>query len=253
MAATGVAPQRFADRTIVVTGAGGGIGRATSLQLLAEGARVIAADVAGDRLDALAKEADGDRLRTVVGDLTRQDAVDEVVAAGEGAIDGLVNVAGITDGWLPCGEMDDDTWHRVLDLNVTMPMRVARSLLPQMLDRGRGTLVFVSSEASFRSSLSGAAYTTSKHALNGLVKSIAYYYAPRGIRANAVAPGGVATDMDIAFRSDYAQERVAPMLATVTPIVQPDEIARPLLWLLSDDAPNVNGVVLPSDGGWSTL
>ncbi|MFA3842027.1 SDR family NAD(P)-dependent oxidoreductase [Streptomyces aureus] len=246
--------RRFTDRTILVTGAGAGIGRATSLQLVAEGARVIAADLSADHLDSLAREAQGDGVIVPVpGDLTDHAAVDAAVAAGDGRIDGLANIAGITDGWLPPAEMDDRTWQRVFDLNVTAPMRLTRAVLPYMLERGAGALVYVSSEASFRSSLSGAAYTSSKHALNGFVKSVAFYYGRRGIRANAVAPGGVNTGMDTTFRSAYAQELTAPAIAAGTPSVEPETIVRPLLWLLSDDAPNVNGVILPSDGGWTTV
>jgi NAD(P)-dependent dehydrogenase (short-subunit alcohol dehydrogenase family) len=243
---------RFAGRTVVVTGAGGGIGRATVLGLLAGGANVIAADVAEDRLRLLGEEAATDRLLAVAGDLTDQTVVDRVVAAAD-RVDAVASVAGITDGWLPAAEMDDTTWQRVMDLNVTVPMRLTRAVLPAMLRHGGGTLVYISSEASLRSSLSGAAYTTSKHALNGFVKSVAYYYGPLGVRANAIAPGGVRTGMDIAFRSEYAQERTAAALATATPIVEPEVVTRALLWLLSDDSANVNGVVLPSDGGWSTV
>jgi NAD(P)-dependent dehydrogenase (short-subunit alcohol dehydrogenase family) len=243
---------RFDRRTVVVTGAGGGIGRATVMGLLAEGATVVAADVSEDRLQSLSEQAGTDRLIPVAGDLTDQAVVDRVVAAA-GWVDAVASVAGITDGWLPAAEMDDRTWDHVIDLNVTAPMRLTRAVLPAMLDHGGGALAYVSSEAGLRSSLSGAAYTTSKHALNGFVKSVAYYYGPLGVRANALAPGGVRTAMDIAFRSEYAQERTAAALATATPIVEPGVVARALLWLLSDDSANVNGVVLPTDGGWSTV
>jgi NAD(P)-dependent dehydrogenase (short-subunit alcohol dehydrogenase family) len=168
-------------------------------------------------------------------------------------VDAVASVAGIYDGWLPAAEMDDKTWHTVLDLNVTVPMRLTRAVLPAMISAGGGALAYVSSEAGLRASISGVAYTTAKHALNGFVKSVAFFYGPLGVRANAVAPGGVNTGMDIAFRSEYAQERTAAVLTTATPIVEPEVVTRALLWLLSDDSANVNGVILPTDGGWSTV
>jgi NAD(P)-dependent dehydrogenase (short-subunit alcohol dehydrogenase family) len=113
--------------------------------------------------------------------------------------------------------------------------------------------VYTSSLAGTRSSLSGAAYTTSKHALNGFVKSVAYYYGPMGVRANAVAPGGVQTAMDIAFQSELAQERATTAIATATAIVEPEVVTRAMLWLLSDDSAYVNGAIMPTDNGWSTF
>lgn len=172
---TSTPDARFAGRTIVVTGAGAGIGRATVLALLAEGATVVAADVAQDRLQSLSEEAGTDRLSTVAGDLTEEGAVDRVVATAGDRIDGVASVAGIFDGWLPPAEMDDKTWDNVMELNVTVPMRLTRAVLPAMIGAGKGALVYASSEAGLRSSISGAAYTTSKHALNGFVKSVAYY------------------------------------------------------------------------------
>ncbi|MGC0366318.1 NAD(P)-dependent dehydrogenase (short-subunit alcohol dehydrogenase family) [Rhodococcus sp. 27YEA15] len=244
---------RFTGKTIIVTGAGSGIGRAATLRLLAEGARVVGADVSAPRLEELAVETGTDNLVTVAGDLTDQATVDAIVSAA-GTVDGVASVAGITDNWLPAAEMDDDTWQRVFDVNLTAPMRLTRAVLPQMIERGAGALVYVSSEAGFRSSISGAGYTSSKHALNGFVKSVAFYYGPKGVRANAVAPGGVNTNIDIAFNSSYAVERTGKLLETMpTPSVEPEVVAKSILWMLSDDAENINGAILPSDGGWTTI
>jgi NAD(P)-dependent dehydrogenase (short-subunit alcohol dehydrogenase family) len=250
---TSTSEARFAGRTFVVTGAGAGIGRATVSALLAEGATVFAADIAQDRLQSLSDEAGTDRLSTFAADLTEEGAVDRFVATAGDRIDGVASVAGIFDGWLPPAEMDDKTWDNVLTLNVTVPMRLTRAVLPAMIKAGKGAFVYTSSLAGTRSSLSGAAYTTSKHALNGFVKSVAYYYGPMGVRANAVAPGGVQTAMDIGFRSELAQKRAPTAIATATAIVEPAVVTRAMLWLLSDDSSYVNGAIMPTDNGWSTF
>lgn len=249
-------PDRFADRTVVVTGAGSGIGRATALRLHAEGATVVATDVVADRLDALAVEIDTEdpgRLRTVVGDVADASTIARVVDASRGRIDGLANVAGIMDGFLPVGELDDETWDRVLRVNLTGPMRLTRAALPLLLDGG-GSVVNVASEAALRGSAAGAAYTASKHAVLGLTRNLAFMYGPQGLRANAVAPGAVATNIEGQMRSALAGQRVGPVLQAVGLVVaQPEALAAAITWLLSDDAANVNGAVLPSDGGWSVI
>jgi NAD(P)-dependent dehydrogenase (short-subunit alcohol dehydrogenase family) len=127
-------------------------------------------------------------------------------------VDALANVAGIMDGFLPPAEIDDQTWERVFAVNVTSMMRLTRAVLPIMLEAGGGAIVNVSSEASLRGSAAGVAYTASKHAVNGLTKSTAFFYQSRGIRANAVVPGGVITNIEGAFRSEQAAAIVGPVL-----------------------------------------
>jgi NAD(P)-dependent dehydrogenase (short-subunit alcohol dehydrogenase family) len=188
-------PGRFTGRTAIVTGAGSGIGRATALRLAREGARVVAADIDADRLEQLAAEFPDLDLVPVATDIATDDGVRAVVAAAEGRVDALANVAGIMDAFLPPAEVDDATWERVFAVNVTAVMRLTRAVLPMMLAAGGGAIVNVSSEASLRASASGVAYTASKHAVNGITKSTAVFYKGNGIRANAVAPGPVATNI----------------------------------------------------------
>lgn len=245
---------RFAGTTIIVTGAGSGIGRATATRIANEGGRVIATDVVAERLDALRSELDGFDVETVVGDVAATETIDALIAAAGERIDGLANVAGIMDAFLPPSEVDDATWDRVFSVNVTGPMRLTRAVLPLMIAAGRGAVVNVASEAALRASASGAAYTASKHAIAGFTKSVAFFHGPQGIRANAVAPGSVATNIEAPMRSEYAASRVGPLMqAVIPPIAQPEQLAAAITWLLSDDSANVNGVVLPSDGGWSVI
>jgi len=245
---------RFAGKTIIVTGAGSGIGWATATRLAREGARVIGTDVVEQRLTDLVTELDGLNVTTVVGDVTREETIDAIVRAAGGKIDGLANVAGIMDGFLPPDEVDDATWERVMSVNVTGPMRLTRAVLPLMIDAGAGAIVNVASEAALRASASGAAYTASKHAIAGYTKSVAFFHGPQGIRANVVAPGSVRTSIEAPMKSEYAASRVGPVLASVVPApAEPEKLAAAITWLLSDDSDNINGVVLPSDTGWSAI
>jgi NAD(P)-dependent dehydrogenase (short-subunit alcohol dehydrogenase family) len=187
--------SRHTGKVAIVTGAANGIGLATALRMAKEGARVIGCDVNEEALTAARATFahQGVEVELTNADVTRQDDVDRVVATAGDRVDVLANVAGIMDFFLPLGEVDDQTWDRVMAVNVTGPMRLSRAVLPVMLARGGGSIVTVASKASVGAGAAGAAYTTSKHAVIGLVKSIAYFYGPRGIRSNAVLPGAVAT------------------------------------------------------------
>lgn len=245
---------RFTGKTVIVTGAGSGIGRATAVRIVHEGGRVIATDVDTDRLADLASDLDGSDVHTVTGDITSPAVIESIMAAAGERIDGLANVAGIMDGFLPPAEVDDATWDRVFGVNLTGPMRLTRAVLPGMIEAGEGTIVNVASEAALRASASGAAYTASKHAVVGFTKSVAFFYGPQGIRANVVAPGPVVTNIEASMKSAFAAGRAGPIMQVTVPApAQPEELAAAITWLLSGDSANINGAVLPSDGGWSTL
>lgn len=247
-----VTPARFDGQTVIVTGAASGIGRATALRVAREGGRVIASDLSLDGLDRFVAEHPELSLVPVAGDISTDDAVRRVVAAANGRVDALANVAGIMDSFQPVHELDDETWNRVLDVNLTSMMRLMRAVVPLMLDAGSGSIVNVSSEAGLRGSAAGAAYTVSKHAVIGLTRSSAVMYGRRGIRVNAVCPGGTRTNIHAEFKSQLAVEVLGPLMqANVPPIAEADELAASISFLLSRDGSNINGCVLPSDNGWS--
>ncbi|WP_022900322.1 SDR family NAD(P)-dependent oxidoreductase [Humibacter albus] len=247
-----VTAGRFAGKTVIVTGAASGIGRATASRIAREGGRVIAVDVSAERLQEFASSLPDAAIVTVVGDITKQDDVDAIIAAAGDRIDGLANIAGVNDDFSPLHETSDATWDRVIGINLTGTFKLTRAALPAMIAAGKGSVVNVASEAGLRGNASGNAYTVSKHGVVGLTRSAAFMYGTQGVRVNAVAPGGVATG--IPFPPNVSQAgsaRLQPFQAMIPAVATAEQLAASITFLLSDDGVNVNGVVLPSDGGWS--
>ena len=248
-----ITPGRFEGRTVIVTGAASGIGRPTASRIAREGGRVIAVDISGDRLDQFGSLLPDTDVLTVAGNIIDQEDIDRIVAAAESRIDGLANVAGVNDDFSPVHETSDAMWDRVIGINLTGAFKLMRAALPMMLTAGRGSIVNVSSEAGLRGNASGTAYTVSKHAVIGLTRSAAFMYGPQGIRVNAVAPGGVATGIPMpATPSEFGSGRLAAFLNLIPPVATAEQLAASITFLLSDDGNNINGAILPSDGGWST-
>ncbi|MGW9631751.1 SDR family NAD(P)-dependent oxidoreductase [Agromyces sp. NPDC055520] len=242
---------RFAGKTVIVTGAGSGIGRATASRVAREGGRVIAVDVSQERLDDFASEHAGAEIVTLVADITDDTKVAEIVAAAGDRIDGLANIAGIMDDMTPIGELTDAVWKRVFSVNVDGTMKLMRAVVPVMVARGTGSIVNTASEAALRGSAAGVAYTASKHAVVGLTKSTAFMYGPSGLRVNAVAPGPTITNIEAKFASPLGAERVQLAMTILPDAAEAEALAASITFLLSDDGVNINGVVLASDGGWS--
>ncbi|MFI9382010.1 SDR family NAD(P)-dependent oxidoreductase [Kutzneria sp. NPDC052558] len=247
-------------QSVVVTGGGSGIGRAAALRFAADGAKVVVADLNGDNADAVVKQiiSDGGTAVAVVGDLTDQAVVDRVVATAVdtfGGLDVLVNNAGIADSMSAAADVTDAEWQRVLAVDLTAPFLLTRAALPVMLAKGKGSIVFTISAAGLRGGAAGTAYTTAKHGLVGLTKSVAIMYRDAGIRANAIAPGGTRTGI----RVDLDPEAHGPRVVGphqrhgVGRMAEPEEQAAAIVFLASDAASNISGVVLPVDNGWAAI
>lgn len=245
-------------KNAIVTGGGSGIGRATALRLAADGARVLVADLNAESAQAVADEITGagGTAVAVVGDLSGQEVVDEVVATAVdrlGGIDILVNNAGIMDDMSATADVTDAVWERLIRVNLTAPFLLTRAVLPHMVEQGAGSIVFTASEASLRGSAAGASYTAAKHGVAGLVKSTAIMYRDKGIRVNSVAPGGTATGITVDAAPGGGPAVLGQYMGNIGRVAQADELAAAIVFLASDAASNINGVVLPVDNGWAAV
>ncbi|MCT1656507.1 SDR family NAD(P)-dependent oxidoreductase [Brevibacterium luteolum] len=247
-----ITPGRFENKTVIVTGAGAGIGRATALRIAREGGKVIACDISADRLADLEQEASELAITTVAGDVSDDSDVAKIVDAAGERIDGLANVAGIMDDFSPVHDVKDDIWDAVMRVNVTGVMKLTRAAVRVMLPQKSGSVVNVGSEAGLRGSAAGAAYTASKHALNGLTKNSAFMYAEEGLRFNAVCPGGVATGIEVNFGSEFAAARLPKYFGLVPGLPSTAQHQAALItYLLSGDSSNISGAIIANDGGWA--
>ena len=238
-------------KTVLVTGAGRGIGRATAVRCAAEGAAVVTVDLAPPEETAAAVLAAGGRALAVAANVADQAAVRAMAAAALREfekVDVLVSNAGI--GFPdPVLEITEDRWDRVLDVNLKGALWCAQALLPAMLSRRDGALVFVSSIAGRRLSLiNGIHYTCSKYGLIGMTRHLASELAGTGVRVNCVCPGPTETDL-LGQYTDEAKRREMVDHTPLRRIARPEDIAEVIAFAASDRARHVHGAVLDVNGG----
>jgi NAD(P)-dependent dehydrogenase (short-subunit alcohol dehydrogenase family) len=164
--------------------------------------------------------------------------------------------AGVMDGMTATADVTDAEWERVLRINLTAPFQPARAVLPRMLAAGKGAIVNTASEAGIRGSAAGAAYTVSKHGVVGLTRSLSVMYRAKGIRTNAIAPGGTMTNIITNMKVDpegLGGQTVGKHMINVGKLAAPEEQASAIVFLASDAASNINGAILPVDDGWSAV
>ena len=244
----------MSERVAIVTGAGSGIGRATTLRLVRAGVSVLGVDLSRDGLDETRSQAaDRALVDTLVADVTAEDApARSVDRAGKafGGLDYLVNNAGIGRA-KAAHDTTDQEWGRYVSINLTSLFRFSREAL-RVLQPGRGAIVNIASVFGLFGHPDTAPYAATKAAVVGLTHQMSADYGPRGIRINAVAPGVIETAL--------TKERIASdprfQALNIDPIPfprlgSPDDVANAVHFLCSEEAAYVSGHVLVVDGGWS--
>lgn len=157
------------------------------------------------------------------------------------------------DNFEPAGDIEDEKWERIFSINTTSVMRASRKALPIFLEKQSGVIINVASAGGLRGARAGAAYTASRHAVVGFTKNIGFMYATKGIRCNAIAPGGVETNIGASMTSinEFGMGRIQAGLGSNPRVGKPEEIATIALFLASDEASFVNGTVITGDAGWT--
>ena len=244
--------MRLQDKVAVITGGSRGIGYATADKFLKEGAAVIitastqaSADRAAARLQKKYPQATVAGISPELASLASVQEAFRSVVETYGHIDILVNNAGMSES-TPFPEYTEALFDKVMDLNVKGVFNATRAVVEHMAERGRGVILSTSSMVSISGQPSGVAYPTSKFAVNGLTVSLARELGPKGIRVNAVAPGITETDMMKAV----PREVIDPLIARIPlrRLGQPEDIANAFVFLASDEAAYITGVVLSVDG-----
>jgi NAD(P)-dependent dehydrogenase (short-subunit alcohol dehydrogenase family) len=243
--------QRYAGRSALVTGAGSGIGKAVAERLAGEGARVACVDVVADNVEATVAGI-GDAALALTCDVSDWSSVEATVAAATGSlgqIDVLCNVAGI-GGFANSHDVDPQQFTRMIGVNLNGTFFMCRAVLPQMVERGHGVIVNTASTAGIMGQPWSAGYCASKGGVHMLTKALATEY-DTPIRINAVAPGGVATNMYTAFVPPEGADwnRMKKMSRDNVDPVSPEEMAGLYAYLGSDEARYITGSVVVMDGG----
>ena len=249
--------QQLANKVAIITGASSGIGYATARLFAREGAAVIVAARRQAELDALVGEVEGlgGRAASLAGDVRDggfAKALVEMALGRFGGLDVAFNNAGTMGEMGPTPAVSLSGWTETIETNLTSAFLGAKYQLPAMLDRGGGSLIFTSTFVGYTAGMPGtAAYAAAKAGVIGLVKALAVEFGPKGIRVNAILPGGTDTPMARAFADTEEKQAFVRGLHALKRIATPDEIAQSVLYLASDASTFTTGTALLVDGGVS--
>jgi NAD(P)-dependent dehydrogenase (short-subunit alcohol dehydrogenase family) len=245
------------NKTAIVTGASSGIGYATAKLFAQEGANVIVTARRSEALNALVADIEklGGRAIAIAGDIRDEalaQALVETAVRHFGGLDIAFNNAGTNGEMGATPGLSLAGWNETLAINLTAPFLGAKHQIPAMLDRGGGSLIFTSTFVGYTAGMPGvAAYAASKSGLIGLTQSLASEFSPRGVRVNALLPGGTDTPLAEAWVSTPEALAFVEGLHALKRLARPEEIARSALYLASDASSFVTGTAMLVDGGVS--
>ncbi|OLN29076.1 SDR family oxidoreductase [Desulfosporosinus metallidurans] len=250
--------MRLQGKVAVITGAASGMGKAIALVYAKEGAKVVVSDINLEGANGTVAEivSNGGLATAVATNVTKEENIQNLIDTAVkvyGTLDILVNNAGIMDNFYPAAEVTDELWERVFAINTTGPMRAIRKALPIFIQKGSGIIINIASAGGLFGSRAGAAYTASKHAIIGLTKNVGFQYATLGVRCNAIAPGGVNTNIGTTINApnEFGMGKAMAGINLNPRMGESEEIARVALFLASDDSSFVNGSVITADAGWT--
>ncbi|MUK88953.1 glucose 1-dehydrogenase [Ornithinibacillus sp. L9] len=250
--------MRLEGKVAIVTGAASGMGKAIAELYAKEGAKVVLADLNLDGVESVSEEikkngGEAKAVKVNVADVADIENMIDAAVNEYGTLDILVNNAGVMDGFEPVGDIPDDKWDFIFDVNTKGVMRAMRKAIPIFLEKESGVIINTASTGGFSGAHAGAAYGASKHAVVGLTKNTGFMYAKSGIRCNAIAPGAVETNIGSSMKNvnEFGMGRAGLAHAVSPRTGQPEEIAQAALFLASDESSFVNGTVITVDGGWT--
>ena len=243
----------FSGKTVLVTGAASGLGRAASIRFAQEGAKLCLVDLNREGLEETARriEDQGGECMIFAGDLSDPAACSNSVSTAVdtfGRLDVLCNVAGILR-FHALADVSHETWQKLFAANVTAPLFMMKAAMPHLI-KAEGNVVNVVSTAAFLGQAYTAPYAATKSALLSLTKSLAMEFMHQPVRINALAPGGMLTEMvqSLEFPADADQSLISRYIG-LRPPSQPEDIVEPLLFLASDRARSVHGACYNADSG----